>query len=111
LPTTTSNFRNSLLFKAIVISTNLNALMILLGVVGNAAKPLSILAKISNGIAAPTGFLLGWLIHPRTNSLTAIAFAAFEGLIASIALYTLVAWIVLRLVARRKSSHSSAAQA
>ena len=107
----TSSFRNSLLFKAIVISTNLNALMILLGVVGNAVKPLSILAKISNGIAAPTGFLLGWLIHPRTHSLAAITFAAFEGLIASIALYTLVAWGVLRYLARRKSSNSSVKEA
>jgi hypothetical protein len=103
----TSNFRNSLLFKAIAISTNLNALMVLLGVVGNAVRPLSILAKISGAIAAPTGFLLGWLIHPRTQSLPAIAFAAVEGLIGSIALYTLVAWVVLRFLARRKSSNST----
>ena len=111
MPETTSSFRNSLLFKAIVISTNLNALMILLGVVGNAVKSLSILAKISGAIAAPTGLLLGWLIHPRTQSLPAIAFAAVEGLIASIALYTLVAWAVLWFLARRKSPNSSVKQA
>jgi uncharacterized membrane protein len=109
LPKTT--FRESQLFKAIVISINLNALMILLGVVGNAVKSLSILAKISNGMAAPTGFLLGWLIHPRTHSLAAIAFAAVEGMIGSIALYTLVAWVILRWVAYRRQSKSSAAQA
>jgi hypothetical protein len=111
LSKTTGKFRDSLLFKAIVISTNLNALMILSGVIGNAVKPLSILAKISNGMAAPTGFLLGWLIHPRTHSLPAIAIAAVEGLIGSIALYTLVAWVVLRLVAHRRRSTSSATRA
>jgi hypothetical protein len=105
----TGKLRDSLLFKAIVISTNLNALMILLGVVGNAVKSLSILGKISDAMAAPTGFLIGWLIHPRTHSLVAIAFAAVEGLIASIALYTLIAWIVLRLFAHRRRSQSSTA--
>lgn len=108
---TTGKFRDGLLFKAIVISTNLNALMILLGVIGNAVKPLSILARISGAIAAPTGFLLGWLIHPRGQSLPGIVFAAVEGLIGSIALYTLVAWIVLRFLARRKSSNGSVKQA
>jgi hypothetical protein len=109
LPKTTGKFRDSLLFKAIVISTNLNALMILLGVVGNAVKPLSILARISGAIAAPTGLLLGWLIHPRTHSLATIAFAAVEGLIGSIAIYTLIAWVILRWIAHRRRSKSSAA--
>jgi hypothetical protein len=105
-----STFRNSRLFKAIVISINLNALMILLGVVGNAVKSLSILAKVSGAIAAPTGFLLGWLIHPSGKSLPGIVLAAIEGFIASIVLYTLIAWIVLRFLARRKSSKSSVRQ-
>jgi hypothetical protein len=99
----TSNFRASLLFKAIVISVNLNALMILLGTIGNVVKGLSILAKISNLIAAPIGFLLGWLIHPTGHSLAGIVIAALEGMIASFAFYTLVAWIVLRFAANRVS--------
>lgn len=106
----TSNFRDSRLFKAIVISVNLNALMILMGVVGNTFKPLSILAKVSNAIAAPIGFLLGWLIHPAAHSLGAIVFAAIEGLIGSIVLYTLATWVVLLFVARRKSLKNSGKQ-
>jgi hypothetical protein len=103
----TSNFRDRLFFKAIVISANLNALMIVMGTVGNAVKPLSVLARISDGIAAPTGFLLGWLIRPRVQSLPAIVMAGIEGLIGSVVLYTLVAWIVLLFVVRRGSSKSS----
>ena len=107
----TSSIRDSLLFKAIVISININALMILLGVVGNAVKPLWILVKVSSAIAAPTGFLIGRLIQPRAHSIAAIVTASIEGLICSIALYTLVVWGVLIFVARRKSSKNSGKQA
>lgn len=105
-----SSFRNSQLFKAIVISINLNALMIVLGVVGNAVKSLSILAKVSGVIAAPTGFLLGWLIHPSGKSLPGIVLAAIEGFIASIVLYTLIAWIVLQWLQRRSPSKKNLPQ-
>jgi hypothetical protein len=105
-----SSVRDSRLFKAIVLSVNLNALMILLGMVGNAVKSLSILASISNGIAAPTGLLLGWLIHPAGQSLFAIFFAGFEGLIASIVFYTVVAWIVLFWLQRRSPAKKNARQ-
>jgi hypothetical protein len=105
-----SNFRDGRLFKAIVLSVNINALMIVLGVVGNAVKPLSILARISNVIAAPTGFLLGWLIHPAGSSLAAIFFSGLEGLVASIAFYTLVAWGVLRWMQQRKRAKKSLRQ-
>ncbi len=64
-----TSIRKSLLFKAVIVSVNLNALMILLGMIGNFVKSLSVLGAVSKVIAAPPGFLMaGLLLHPRANS-------------------------------------------
>jgi hypothetical protein len=98
----TTNFRKSLLFRTLLISVSLNALMILMGTVGDLVKPLSWLAKLSGMIAAPPGFLIRLLIQPKLHSVAAIVAAMIEGLFGSIIFYTVAAWIVLRLLTLRR---------
>jgi hypothetical protein len=105
-----SKFRNSRLFKAISISIAINGLMILLGTIGGLVKPLSGLGKFSDWVAAPPGFLIGWLIRPTVHSATSFAIAGFEGLLVSIVFYTILAWIVLRFLTNRRSSRSDSNQ-
>jgi hypothetical protein len=98
-----TNFRKSLLFKALLISMSVNALMIFVGTVGDLVKPLSWLTKLSGMIAAPPGFLIRLLIQPNLHSLATIVAAMIEGLFGSIIFYTVAAWIVLRLLALRRA--------
>src|ERR1700722_15703199 len=99
-----TSVRKSLLFKAVIVSINLNALMILLGMIGNFVKSLSVLGAVSKVIAAPPGVLMRLLLHPRANSPVAIVAVMFGGLVVSIIFYPVIAWIVLRLMAYRRSS-------
>jgi hypothetical protein len=93
-----TNFRNSLLFKAFLISMGLNGLMILAGTFADLFKPLALLGKLSNGIAAPPGFVLRQLVQPKQHSISGVIVAMVEGLFGSIVFYTVTAWIVLLLV-------------
>ena len=95
--------KNTLL-RAAVISVNLNAVMILLGMVATCVKPLSGLAKVSQVIAIPPSFLLRLVIHPSAHaSAMTVVLAMLEGLIGSMIFYTVVAWIVLQLIALRQA--------
>jgi hypothetical protein len=77
--------------------------MIVLGTLGTAVKSLSFLAPVSRFIAAPPSYLVAWLIQPKAQSIAIIVVAMIEGLTASVAFYTLVAWIVLRFMPQRSS--------
>ena len=101
-----SKFRNSSLIKAISISVAINGFMIVLGTIGGLVKPLSGLAKFSDWLAAPPGFLIGWLIRPKAGSPAAFAIAGIEGLLVSIVFYTILAWIVLWFLTYRRRSKS-----
>lgn len=91
-----------LLSKAFGISVVINSLMAVLGTLGN-IKTLSALGVISDGLAAPTAHLFGSVIAPKEHSFGAIAIAGVEGIVISLALYTVVAWLVLRLWPRSRS--------
>lgn len=98
-----TKMRNTLLFKAFLFSLLINALASGAGMLGNMAKPLHFLGYLAQAIAAPPAFLIAWLIRPRSSSLAAIVVAGVEGLIFSIAFYTVIVWSLLLLTDR--SSH------
>jgi len=103
--------KDNSLFTALAISSSINCCMILFGTLADFNTHLSGLAWISRLLGTPPGLLLGWLIHPRSHSIAAVIMASVEGLIGSIAFYTLVAWIILRILAFGRSSKSEDGQA
>ena len=106
-----SKLRDNLLYTALAISCSLNCCIIVFGTLGDLSTHMSVLAKVARALATPPGFLFGWLIQPKVQSISAIIIASVEGLIGSIAFYTLVAWVILWLLARRHSSKSGDGQA
>ena len=111
MSTNSSQFREGLLFKAIGISCFLNCTMLVLGTVGGMVKSLSILAWISVVLAKPAGLILGGLIRPTSHTVGAVVVASIEGLFGSIVIYTVLAWIVLRLTVRRTAPNAGQDQA
>jgi len=109
--TSSSQFRDGLFFKAVAISCCLNCAMMVLGTIGGMVKSLSVLAWISGMLAKPIGFILGWLIRPTAHTLGAVVVASIEGLFGSIVIYTVLAWIVLRLTVRRTAPNAGQDQA
>ena len=99
--------RNHALRNALTVSLALNGFMALSGMVASAVNSLSGLSKVSDVIAAPTGYLVGWLIQPKTHSAGALIAAALEGLIFSVAFYTALIWAVLKLIAYLRSRPKS----
>jgi len=97
-----SKSHEGLLGKAFGISVVINSLMAVLGSLGN-IKALSALGAASDVLAAPTARLFGSMIAPKDHSIGAIAIAGIEGIAISLALYTVVAWIVLRFWPRGRS--------
>ncbi|HEX4321385.1 MAG TPA: hypothetical protein VHZ52_10815 [Acidobacteriaceae bacterium] len=75
--------------------------MILPGTVGELVKPLSWLMKVSGVTAAPQGFLIRLVVQPKPQSMASVMAAMVEGLLGSFVFYTIAAWIVLWLMARR----------
>ena len=91
---------------ALTISLVINALMIFMGIAAGMVQPLSILGKVSDWIAAPTGFLIGSLIRPKTPSATSVISASLAGFVFSIVFYAAIAWLVLILMASRRQVQS-----
>jgi hypothetical protein len=102
--------RNRMLGKAFSTSLVVNALMALLGMAASAFAPMSVLGKVSDLIAAPTGYLIGTLIQPKVHSAGAFVAAALEGLIFSVVFYAALAWGVLKLIAILRSRRTGGAR-
>lgn len=94
--------RETLLFKALVLSLLINALASGAGMLGSLSKPLQFLDYVARAITAPPAFLIGWLIRPKASSLISIVVAGTEGLIFSIVFYTFVLWLLLLLMNRSR---------
>jgi len=86
-----------LLRNALWISLVINSLMFLLGLVRPSHGQPSVLARVSDWLAEPPGFLINRLVPPAGHTPGSVFLAITESIVLSLLFYFVCAWIVLFL--------------
>lgn len=95
-------FFSPLLRRSVVVAVSINCVMVLTGTMANLVRSWHWLSWIARGIATPPGLFLRYFLRPNAQSVASYAVTAVIGICCSVIFYTLVAWGVFWLLARRR---------
>jgi len=91
-----SNFR--MFFWSIAGSGLVNAFLLSSAFAAGAGGKRSLYVRLADMVAAPPGYITDLLFTPKEHSLSALLSGAAVSLACSILFYTLISWLVLRIL-------------